>query len=411
MIPNSFVWLDQLPLTPNGKVDRKALPAPEISVADAAKETSQPVNLLELELIRIWRRLFKRENIGRQDNFFALGGHSLLAARLAAEIDKFLGCKLSIAALFQSPTVEFLARRLSDENWAPPWSSLVPLQPLGSKPPLFFVHGWGGDVYGFLDLAKLLPPDQPCYGIQAVGLDGKSTRHITVEEMAAHYVKEIQSFQTDGPFYLAGYSMGGLVAFETAQQLHRLGRRVALLALLDSAPIGEIPWVLYGLSMATYIPDRCLFHVRHWWELPRRERLNYLRGRWTALRFWLNKNLSKPPPVTAPPQKDNQPPQLPGFDDYYHAIASAYRPRPYPGSADVFVSDESNPGWKWWYWRYFARGGVSFHRVPGRHLQILLSPDYMSKLAKLLTTALHRSQEIERTTYPPGGHNHANLVS
>ena len=363
-----------MPLTPNGKVDRKALPAPETSGGGKPGEKSQPVNLLELELVRIWRRLFQREEIGRQDNFFALGGHSLLAARLAAEIDKLLRCKLPIAALFQSPTIESLARRLADENWAPPWSSLVPLQPQGSKPPLFLVHGWGGDVYGFLELTKLLPPDQPCYGVQAVGLDGKSARHTTVEEMAAHYVKEIVSFQPTGSFYLAGYSMGGLIAFEIARQLHRCGRRVAFLALFDSSPVGPIPQILYGLSMASYIPGRCLSHFRRWWKLPRREQFNYLLGRWAALRFWMEKNLSKPPPVTAPPPQESQRPQVPGFFDYYHAVAFAYRLRPYPGSADVFRSDDSNethPGWKWWYWRYFVRGGVSYHRVPGGHMQIL----------------------------------------
>jgi amino acid adenylation domain-containing protein len=409
MIPAHVEFLSALPLTPNGKVDRRALPKPTLTGAADSGEVMPPRNLLELELIRLWRRLFQQEDIGRQDNFFELGGHSLLAARLATEIDKLLGCKLPIAALFQSPTVESLTRRLTGENWAPPWSSLVPLQPLGSKPPLFFVHGVGGDVYGFLELAKLLPSDQPSYGIQAVGLDDKSARHVTVEDMAAHYVKEILSFQRDGPFYLAGYSMGGLIAFEMARQLHRLGQRVALLALLDSAPIGEIPWVFYGLSMSSYIPGRCLFHFRHWWELPRRERLNYFRGRWAALRCWMVRNRSKPPLVTTPLREDSEPPQVPGFYDYYHAIASAYRFHPYPGSADVFVSDEIKPRW-WWYWRYLARGGVSFHWVPGTHTQ-LLKPGYLPALAKALGTVLHRAQEKERATHSRNGQTHANLVS
>ncbi|PYU98246.1 MAG: non-ribosomal peptide synthetase, partial [Acidobacteria bacterium] len=409
MIPTRIEFLPALPLTPTGKVDRRALPEPTMKVA-AGVEVLPPRNLLELELIRLWRRLFQREDIDCQDNFFALGGHSLLATRLATEIDKLLGCKLPIAALFQSPTVESLTRRLTRENWAPPWSSLVPLQPLGSQPPLFFVHGVGGDVYGFLELAKLLPSGQPSYGIQAVGLDGKSARHVTVEDMAAHYVKEILSFQRDGPFYLAGYSMGGLIAFEMARQLHRLGQRVALLALLDSAPIGEIPWVFYGLSMSSYIPGRCLFHFRHWWELPRCERLNYFRRRWAALRYWMVRNRSKPPLVTAPLREDSEPPQVPGFYDYYHAIASAYRVHPYPGSADVFVSDEINARWRWWWWRYLARGGVSFHRVPGTHSQ-LLTPGYLPALAKALGTALHRAQEKERATHSRNGQTHANLVS
>ena len=203
--------------------------------------------------------------------------------------------------------------------------------------------------------------------------------------------------------------MGGVIAFEVAQQLQRLGRRVALLALLDSGPTGATPWVFYGLSQASYLRNRCRFHLRHWWELPWSVRLSYLRGRWASLRYYLDLNRSKPPSVTAPPQKDSQPPQVPGFGDYYYAVASAYRFRPYPGSADVFVSDDANPGWRW-YWRYLARGGVSFHQVPGRHLE-LITPDYTPALAKSLAAVLHRAQAEARATQSRRRPTHADLVS
>ena len=154
MIPHLFVWLDRLPLTPNGKVDRKALPVPSAGSVSTPGGPKPPGNLLELELVRLWRRLFQREDIGTQDNFFELGGHSLLAARLAAQIDQRLGCKLPIATLFQTPTIELLARRMADENWVPAWSSLVPLHPQGSRPPLFLIHGWGGDVFCFVEFDR-----------------------------------------------------------------------------------------------------------------------------------------------------------------------------------------------------------------------------------------------------------------
>ena len=198
--------------------------------------------------------------------------------------------------------------------------------------------------------------------------------------------------------------MGGLIAFEMARQLHRLGERVALLALLDSAPIGEIPWVVYGLSMSYFIPRRCLFHFRHWWQLPLRERLSYFRGRWAAFRYWLVRNRSQPSPVTAPPQVDSQPPQvpgLPGLHDYYHAVASVYRPQRYPGALNVFVSDDAHYTWRR-YWRYLACGGVSFHPVPGDHSRIL-SPDYVPVLANSLTTLLCEAQERERATHLSNG--------
>ncbi|MCX6892225.1 MAG: alpha/beta fold hydrolase, partial [Verrucomicrobia bacterium] len=350
-----------------------------------------PRNAREQELAEIWQAVLRRERVGVHDDFFALGGHSLLAVRLATEIDKLLGCKLPIAALFQSPTIESLARRLTDDNWAPAWRSLVPLQPQGGKPPLFFVHGWGGDVYGFLELAKLLPSDQPCYGIQAVGLDGRSARHTQVEEMAAYYIKEIVSFQPHGPIYLAGFSMGGIIAFEIARQLHRKGRRVAMLALIDTYPTGQIPWFFYGLLL---IP-RLQFHIRRWCQLPVREQLNYWQGRWKMFKVLLNRNRAKPSPITTVLEPAVEKPEIPGFHDYYHAIASAYQLRPYSGSADAFVSEKAKPEWRW-YWRYLARGGVSFHPVTGDHMQVMFSPDHRAKLAHTLTAVLHQRQESEQ---------------
>ena len=391
MVPAVFVWLDKMPLTPNGKVDRKALPSLEIPGDDTHGKVSQPINLLELELIRIWQRILQLNNISRQDNFFMLGGHSLLAARLASEIDKAFGCNIPIATLFQSPTVESLAKRLADENWAPPWSCLVPLQPQGSRPPIYFIHGVGGDVYFFLSLTRLLPPDQPSYGIQAVGLDGKALRHISVEEMAAHYVEEVISFQPEGPIYLAGFSLGGIIAFEMARQLHCRGRKVAFLGLLDSGPSGPVPWLFYGLSMSSYIPRRCLFHLRHWLQLSHHAKLDYFRGRLIALRHWVFINRKKSAPVIQSPPPGINPPEIAGFMDYYHAIGSTYRLSPYPDSADVFLSDEICPQWKW-YWRYLVRGGVTYHRVTGRHNDLIHNPDHIPVLAKALTDALDHTR-------------------
>jgi amino acid adenylation domain-containing protein len=394
MIPNAFVWLDRLPLTPSGKVDRKALPAPEKSPGGTLSNASHSANLMEFELIRIWRRFFQREDIGRHDNFFALGGSSLMAGRLVAEIGNLLGRKLPISVLLQSPTIESLGRRFTEDHWAPPWSSLVPIQPLGAKPPLFFLHGWGGDIFCFLPLTKLLPHDQPSYGINAVGLHGEAARHVTVEDMAAHYVQEIRSFQPEGPYYLCGFSLGGLIAFEVAQQLRRADQRVALLALIDSEPVGAIDWPLYCRVMAGVIRDRFLFRLRSCWRLPLRERLNYLRECGKSLRSLLVRNLSKPPAVAAQPEVGIESPQVPGFDDYYHAVACAYRIHPYPDAVDVFESDQTIAVSRS-YWKHLARGGVSVHPVPGGHDFLLNSPESLSVLAKSFATALQGAQEKE----------------
>jgi amino acid adenylation domain-containing protein len=409
MVPSAFVWLDQMPLTPSGKTDRLALPQAMAENPECDRDGGNPISLLELKLIAIWGRLFERHDVGRRDDFFALGGHSLLAARLAAEIDKVFGSKVAIATLFQSPTVEMLARRFSDENWAPPWASLVPLKASGTRPPLFFVHGWGGSVFSFLDMARELPDDQPCYGIQAVGLDGKSDRHHTVEAMAEHYVREIVSFKPDGAIYLAGYSMGGIIAYEVAQQLHRQGRRVAMLALLDSTPVGRVPWIFHGLRMAMYLPRRMLVHFQKWWALPIHQRMGYLHGRWDSLRHLLRSNCSQPV-VMVTPSSAEQTPVVPGFNDYYVAVASAYEPCSYPGCADVFVSDEADPAWRW-YWRHRVRGGVVFHQAKGDHHEMLRSPACLPGLANSLNEALLCAQAKEATDQIRNSQTHADTLS
>jgi acyl carrier protein len=273
MLPTRFVWLDELPLT-NGKIDRKALEESE-SVALTANDYVAPQNKLERQLVEIWRTVLRQDRVGIRDNFVELGGHSLSAARVAMEIDKLLGCNLPISTLFRLPTIESLARYLTQGDSAPPFSSLVPLQPVGSKPPLFIVHGWGGDVYFFHELAKLLP-NQPAYGLQAVGLDGKVPRHVSVEEMAAHYVKEIRVFQPEGPYFLVGYSLGSLIAFEMGRQLYQLGQSVAFLGLLDP-PIRPAPWLAYARTVAPLLWQSARFHLRQSLRTSGRESLHLKR--------------------------------------------------------------------------------------------------------------------------------------
>ena len=390
MIPARFAVLKALPLTPNGKLDRRALARLDTTSLAVSKEYVAPRTELEHQLARLWQQAFGRERIGVRDNFFDLGGHSLQAVRLSAEIDKLFGRKLPIAVMFQAPTIELLARWLVEKDWAPQSRSLVPLQPSGNQPPLFLVHGWGGDVYGYLDLVRQLPPDQPVYGLQAVGVDGKEERHITVEAMAASYVKEILSFQPTGSYALGGYSMGGVIAYEVARQLTQQGRQVALLALLDSMPVGKIPWFAYARVMVPVFWDRVCFHLRRWWQMPLPARLTYLHGRWTALQIRLHRNRAKAPLVTAPPKPDSEPPKVPGFEDYYHAIAIAYLVQPYPGPVVVFTSDEAKPEVR--VWQYLAQGGAAFHRIPGNHREIMYSPDHVPVLAQALTGVLHRAQ-------------------
>ena len=235
MVPSGFVVLDAMPLTPNGKVDRKALPLPTRENSAIEREFVAPRNPLEKQLVGIWEGILGIAPIGVTDNIFDLGVNSLIAAQLFAKIEKTIGSKLPPAPLFQAPTVESLARLLTDHGSAASrWTSLVAIKTEGSKTPLFCVHGGAGTVLLFNSLARRLAAGRPIYGLQSQGLYGRDLPHTSIEEMAAHYVKEIRSVQPQGPYLLSGWCFGGIVAFEMAQQLHAMGEQVDLLAMLNA---------------------------------------------------------------------------------------------------------------------------------------------------------------------------------
>ncbi len=210
-----------------------------------------PTTDLETRLRDIWEEVLGLEGIGVHDDFFDLGGQSILAARLMQRLKREFGVEFGIAALFEARTVarlavlvqEALASAASRERTATHgahdgggygWSTLVPIKPAGSRPPLFCVHGAFGHVLRFHALAAHLDPEQPFYGLQAQGLNGRQRPHSTIPEMAQHYLQAIRRVQPHGPYFLGGYSGGGAVAFEMAHQLRAMGEQVALLALIDA---------------------------------------------------------------------------------------------------------------------------------------------------------------------------------
>ncbi|MEP6703461.1 MAG: amino acid adenylation domain-containing protein, partial [Acidobacteriota bacterium] len=242
MVPPSFVRLEALPLTANGKVDRRALPAPELSRSDLREAFVEPRDTLEEQLVIACEKVLARKPVGIRDNFFAIGGDSLLAVRFFAQIENRFGKKLPLATLFKSPTIEQLGEVLRGTESKHTWSSLVPVQPEGSLTPLFCIHAGGANVLIYRPLARHLGIGQPVYALQARGLDGLMEPLTRVEDMASHYIKEMRSLQPDGPYYLLGASFGGLVAFEMAHQLNAQGQQVALLAMLNTnCPVYTLP--------------------------------------------------------------------------------------------------------------------------------------------------------------------------
>jgi amino acid adenylation domain-containing protein len=234
MVPSAFVALEAMPLTPNGKVNRRALPAPEQTTLAPSETFAAPRNGLEFQLVTIWENVLGVRPIGIRHSFFELGGNSLVAVRLMQRIEQAFEKQLSIATLFQAPTIEQLAAILCQKGWSPAWSSLVAIQSGGANHPFFCVHGVGGNVLRFYALAQHLGSDQPFYALQAQGLNGNNPCHTRAEDMAAHYVKEMRSVQPEGPYFLGGYSFGGMVALEMAQQLIAEGEEASLVVLFDT---------------------------------------------------------------------------------------------------------------------------------------------------------------------------------
>ncbi|PZV23418.1 MAG: hypothetical protein DCF12_19045 [Snowella sp.] len=196
------------------------------------QEFVAPRDELELQLTKIWEKVIRSKPIGVRDNFFDLGGNSLMATKLFSQIEKVFQTNMPISAIFQAPTIEELAKILRHEKNISSLYSLVPIQAKGSRPILFAIH-W---LYYTRDLSKYLGEDQPIYGL-SFGI-GYFKKHLlllnTIEELAKHYIEEMQSLQPKGPYFLIGHSFGGLVAYEMAQQLLAKGEQIGFIALFDT---------------------------------------------------------------------------------------------------------------------------------------------------------------------------------
>jgi phthiocerol/phenolphthiocerol synthesis type-I polyketide synthase E len=269
-----------------------------IETASNSVTTSSPISADKVtkQLVRIWQELLRVEPIRPDQNYFDLGGDSVLAVQLFAQIERVFKIKLPLATLFDAPTIEELATVLRREAPGSGWSSVVAIQTAGSRPPLFCVHGAGGNVLIYRDLSKQLGSDQPFYGLQSQGLDGQQPLLTRIEEMAARYVQDIQMVQPRGPYYLGGYCMGGTIAFEIAQQLTAKGERVAMVALFDTVNWSKVD-VDSILAKLSYQTQRVWFHFRNFLLLDmsdkRRffvEKLHELRKRVT---IWCGFMLSK----------------------------------------------------------------------------------------------------------------------
>ena len=407
MVPSAFVFLRAFSLNANGKVDRQALPAPDSARAPGETGFVAPRDAVEIHLAAIWEKVLDVRPVGVHDNFFELGGHSLLGARLFAQIEKHFGKELPLASLFQAPTVEQLACLLRESKAPTLCSSLVAIQPKGTRPPIFLVHGaGGGNLWGYANLAPLLGADQPVYGLESRGMRGLE-EFSRVEDMAAHYLEEIRTVQPRGPYYLGGYCFGGNVAYEMARQLAERGESIGLLALFESAPVNtgydRIPWWRPGFLF--HFAVNTVYWLKDFFALRSAERRSFVRRKFRALLRRMPRRLGRevagPAPIDLEEIIDvSQFPEieLQLWEIHVRAIRD-YVPKPFPGRLTLFRT-RSQPFLcsfdPLYGWGPLARGGVEVVAIAGSHEKIFIDP-HAQTLAAKLSASLNRAQTETKT--------------
>ena len=383
MLPSAIVAIEKFPLSFNGKIDRRALPAPSITRGE--KAFVEPRNMLEAQLAAMWESALGMEPIGVTDDFFEIGGDSLQAVNLFVEIEKTLGKNLPLSTLFQMPSIEKLAAALTQAGWKPNWSPIVAIQPHGSRPPFICVHGGFGGVLFYGQLARCLGAEQPLYGLQAEGLDGAPIDHPTIPSMADFYLEEMRRVQPHGPYFFGGYSFGGVVAFEMAQQLCAAGEEVALLVLFDSLDYQNPPR-RYSLA------HRIKLQLQTRASASPGEKLLYLLHRaWSNLTGAVVTRLQNAQNLLRHPEAPPSAVELVQMS-HQHALSN-YKLQPYPGEITLFRAEDPDDGCEHPAdngWTKFAGGGLQIHKIPGQHQQIFAQPN-VCVLAEKLAACLHAS--------------------
>jgi amino acid adenylation domain-containing protein len=384
MRPAAFVVLSELPLNTNGKVDRKALPPPN-DRPEFGNGYRPPSTEVESKLTRIWRELLRVNQIGVDDNFFDLGGHSLLAARLIGRIEKEMGYNIPVATLFEAPTIAELAHCLSVGKYTRAWSPVVELRATKEKtttPPFFCAHSLGANLVSFHKLASFLKGDRTIYGLQPQGLNGEEAPAETVEAMAAGYLAEIRKAQPHGPYFLGGVCIGGVLAYEIAQQLKASGEEVALVMLIDSFLPGELQYLHTPPALTEYLDS----HLGEMLLASGLGRVKFM-GNWLcngAVRVGRALGLKDNSSLAKATERVGQ---------AHRRAINAYRAKPYSGKVvQVLCSDafhRANQDRRL-AWSALTPDGLEIRIVPGNHLTMMEEP-HIQLLAQQLQECLDRA--------------------
>lgn len=352
MLPQWFIPLDSIPTLPNGKTDLKRLPAPQQDGA-ASSVGTEPRTHIEKELAAIWRDVLQVDHVGIHDNFFDLGGHSILTVRLVTRIRTDLRRACTLPMVFRHPTIATLAAAIESASELE-GNSLIALQPHGADPPLFCICG----VQIYQELANRLAPDVPVYGVfvpmemeYVSPTSSEGGRLPPVERLAAEYLTTIRARQPKGPYRLLGFSFGGVLAYEMAQQLRASGEDVSFLAILDSD-----------------VPDR-----------RKQSRAGRLEQRLRVLKQRLGRRLKGHAHRL---RASSGHAVAEARDEKYVAVMRMYSASTYSGPAmyvQAIDAVEYNPGYGW----NALIAGLHSYRIPGDHLGILSPPNVDLLVAKL----------------------------
>jgi thioesterase domain-containing protein len=393
MVPAVYVTMAELPLMPNGKVDRQSLPRPELLEHKTA--IIGPRDSTEIQLKSMWEEILGRDNIGVRDNFFALGGHSIKAVALYSRIAETYRSPFLVRHVFEFPTIEGQAAYLKQKRSPAPPSLIVPIQSRGSRRPLFCIHAGGGGVSEYISLAYRLGQDQPCYGIQSPGLESEQTSALTIESMAAAYILEMKTIQPVGPYQLAGWSMGGAIAYEMAVQLSEAGEEVSLLAAIDTV-FGDPALA----ELFTQGDDRRL--EEHLAEAERAALEEYASARY---------NISPEALQSLTPEErighclevarslDLVPSDI-RLDQFRHFVRMLgvnliatirYRPRPYRGTVTLFRTPIEAGADPCSGFGSFAIGGIEVYEAPGNHYTLIQEPN-VKQIAETLQADILRRE-------------------
>lgn len=338
-------------------------------------------------LLPIWRNVFGKLSIGPDENFFELGGHSLLAARLFAQIERELGISVPISALYAAPTAASLAGFIQNKPRSYDWKYLVPINPEGTRPPIFLVHGAEGNILLYRDLARYLGKDQPVYGIQSAGLDGKTDIDAGIENVAANYVKEIQQGFPEGPYLLGGYCLGGTIALEMAQQIIDGGNEVALLFMIENFNVKTVEWPQpFQLVMANkFLNFR--YHLENLFTSANTQKAAFFKkkAQTEISRYKISVQVALSSLMKTMGFKNSLDFPHVKIDRLYDHALTIYNPRLFKGKIILFGAEKRLAGLtdKLYGWEKIALGGIELHELPCRPRGCLIEP-YVRVLADKL---------------------------